>query len=64
MFHPELKLLVMSKFPVQGDFACAVGASESRVSRAIRGRIKIRLDYSFPIKFTQPLDIIRTDKPI
>jgi len=44
MLNPIIKLLVMKKYRVQADFAHKVDASESRVSRAIHGRIKIRPD--------------------
>jgi len=44
MFQPAIKFLVMTKYPVQADFAEAVESNESRVSRAIRGRTKIRAD--------------------
>ena len=44
MFQPTIKFLLMTKYPIQADFAHDIGASESRVSRAIRGRIKIRPD--------------------
>jgi len=44
MLNPIIKLLVMKKYRVQADFANEVGASESRISRAINGRIKIRPD--------------------
>jgi len=44
MFQPAIKFLVMTKYRAQADFAVDVGTNESRVSRAIRGRIKIRPD--------------------
>ena len=44
MFNPEIKFLVLKKFPIQADFASVIKASESKVSRVIRGRVRIPQD--------------------
>jgi plasmid maintenance system antidote protein VapI len=44
MLHTNIQRLIKSQYLFQADFADEVGANESRVSRAIRGRILIRPD--------------------
>jgi len=48
MLHADIQYLIKSQFPFQADFTGAVDTNESRVSRALRGRIKIRQDEAEP----------------
>jgi transcriptional regulator with XRE-family HTH domain len=41
MRHSRIRLLILERFWSQGDFALAVGASESQISRVILGRRRL-----------------------
>jgi len=41
MQHLAIKVAILERFPFQADFAMALGDSDSKVSRVVRGRRKL-----------------------